>query len=41
MYLFKAKTTKKLVIEANNLEQAKRFFLSDYVIINIKKNKRK
>ena len=40
-YLFKAKTTKIIKIDANNLEQAKRFFLNDYVIINIKKTKKK
>jgi len=39
-YLFKAKTTKTIVIDANNLEQAKRFFLNDYVIIN-KRNVKK
>jgi hypothetical protein len=36
-YLFKAKTARWVTIDANNLEQAKRFFLNDYVIVNIKK----
>ena len=39
-YLFKAKTTRPVKIEANNIEQAKRFFLNDYVIIN-KRNVKK
>ena len=39
-YLFKAKTTKPVKIDANNLEQAKRFFCRDYIIIN-KVNERK
>ena len=34
IYLFKAKTTRPVKIEANNIEQAKRFFLNDHVIIN-------
>jgi len=33
-YLFKAKTTRTIKIDANNLEQAKRFFLNNHVIIN-------
>ena len=37
-YLFKAKTTKKVVIDANNVEQAKRFYLRDYVIVNKKRS---
>lgn len=38
MYLFKVKGCKKIYhIDANNIEQAKRFFLNDYVIINKKK----
>jgi len=41
VYLFKAKTTKTIEIDANNLEQAKRFFLNDYIIINIKKTRKK
>jgi len=40
-YLFKAKTTKIIKIDANNLEQAKRFFFNDYIIVNIKKTKKK
>ena len=34
VYLFKAKKTIPVKIEANNIEQAKRFFLNDHVIIN-------
>ena len=30
-YLFKAKTTKAITVEANNMEQAKRFYLRDHV----------
>jgi len=37
MYLFKAKTTRVVKIDANNIEQAKRFYLRDYVIINKKR----
>lgn len=36
-YLFKAKTTRVINIEANNYEQAKRFYLRDYVIANKKR----
>ena len=36
-YLFKAKTSRAVKIDANNLEEAKRFFLEEYVIINTKK----
>ena len=36
-YLFKAKTTKVVAVDANNIEQAKRFYLRDYVIVNKKR----
>lgn len=39
-YLFKAKTTKPVKIDANNIDQAKRFFLNDYIIINKVKGKK-
>lgn len=38
IYLFRTKDRKKIYkVDANNIEQAKRFFLNDYVIINRKK----
>ncbi len=40
IYLFKALTTKTVEIEANNIEHAKRFFISDYVSINKMKVKK-
>lgn len=39
-YIFKAKTTKAIKIDANNLDQAKRFFCRDYIIINKVKGKK-
>lgn len=38
IYLFRCKGSKKIFeIEANNIEQAKRFFLNDYVYMQKKK----
>jgi len=34
IYVFKAKTTRKVVIDANNFEQAQRFYMRDYVYGN-------
>ncbi len=40
-YLFKAKTTKPVIIEANNLEMAKRYYYENgNVIINRRKAKK-
>lgn len=39
-YLFKAFTTKAVKIEANNIEQAKRFYLDNTVTINKMKVKK-
>lgn len=40
MYLFKAKTTKTIRIEANNMEQAKKEYLDNHVYINKKRVKK-
>ena len=39
-YLFKAFTTKTVKVEANNIEQAKRFYLDNNVSINKMKAKK-
>jgi post-segregation antitoxin (ccd killing protein) len=38
-YVFKPRTCKKVIVDANNLEQAKRFFLENNVVINVNKKK--
>lgn len=39
LYMFKARTTRAIRIDANNLEQAKQFFMENYVAINIKEKR--
>jgi len=38
-YVFKAKTTRIIRIEANNMEEAKQEYLDNYMIMSREKNK--